>query len=61
MINNRIRTAAGTAVLASVLGLSAVGAASMASAAPVPTPQAPYCQVYDGHGNPIYWYWGYCK
>lgn len=66
MINNPIRTivrtAAGTALLTSVLGLGALGAASMANAAPVSNvPQAPYCQVYDANGNPAYWYWGYCR
>jgi hypothetical protein len=44
MITNRIRTVArravGTTLLASALGLTALGASSVANAAPAQTPQA---------------------
>jgi hypothetical protein len=65
MITNRIRTiarnAAGTAVLASGLGLAAFGLAGTANAAPVNhAPERVFCQVYY-NGVPVYWYWGPCR
>lgn len=67
MINNRIRTIAGTVagstLAASVLGLAALGFSSTANAAPAAVnnaPQAVYCQVYR-NGVPVYWYWGFCR
>ena len=60
MINNRIRTivrtAAGTALLASALGLSAVGVASDANAAPVHPPQTVICWVDYPDGSYVWWY-----
>jgi hypothetical protein len=59
MINNRIRTivrtAAGTALLASALGLSAVGVAGTANAAPVHPPQTTICYVDLADGSYVWW------
>ena len=65
MFNNRIRTVArtatGSALLASGLGLAAFGLAGTANAAPVNhAPERVYCQVYH-NGVPVYWYWGFCR
>ncbi len=62
MFNNRIRTiartATGSALLASGLGLAAFGLAGTANAAPVNhAPERVYCQVYH-NGIPVYWYPG---
>ena len=59
MINNHIRTlvraAAGTALLASGLGLAAVGVASAANAAPVHPPQSVCWETYSD-GSDFYYY-----
>ena len=65
MFNNRIRTiartATGSALLASGLGLAAFGLAGTANAAPINhAPERVYCQVYH-NGIPVYWYPGFCR
>jgi hypothetical protein len=74
MVNNRIRAIVGVGVLASALGLGALGTASVATADPGPdqlaltianpvdgAPDRWYCQHYDQWGNPTWFHWGRCR
>jgi hypothetical protein len=62
MITTRIRAIVGMGMLAGALGLSALGAASVANAAPVSNvPQYWVCDHYDQYGNFLYETDGRCQ
>jgi hypothetical protein len=56
MINNHIRTAAGTTLLAAGLGLAAVTLAIPANAAPVVDPPQAVCWETYSDGSYFYYY-----